>query len=72
MHSTTIRKRLALLATTMLFAMLAIASTPALAATQKYTCTYNDQTRTITQSQYEKLVAEYGSSVVDQFCVPLR
>jgi hypothetical protein len=56
----------------MLFAMLAIASTPALAATQKYTCTYNDQTRTITQSQYEKLVAEYGSSVVDQFCAPLQ
>ena len=67
-----IRKRVALLAATTLFAMLTIASTPALGATQKYTCTYNGQTRTITQSQHDRLVAEYGSSTVSQYCTPVQ
>jgi hypothetical protein len=62
----------ALVAATTLFAVLAIASTPALAATQKYTCTYNGQTRTITQGQYEKLQAEYPGVDLGAFCTPVR
>lgn len=61
-----------MLATAAVFAMLAIVSMPALAATQKYTCTYDGQTRTITQAQYDKLVARYGQTVVDQHCAPTQ
>ena len=61
-----------MLAAAALFATLAISTTPALAATQKYTCTYNGQTRTITQSQHDRLVAEYGSSTVSQYCTPVQ
>jgi hypothetical protein len=67
-----IRKRVALLAATTLFATLAVASTPALAATQKYNCTYNGQTRTITQGQYEKLQAEYPGVDLSVICRPVQ
>ena len=49
----------------------AVSATPALAATQKYTCTFEGQTRTITQAQYEKLVAEFGAVAVDDACKPV-
>jgi hypothetical protein len=66
------RKRASVLAAAALFATLAISTTPALAATQKYTCTLDDgQTRTITQGQYEKLVGEFGQAVVDDHCDPV-
>jgi len=55
-----------------LFATMAISTTPALAATQKYTCTLdNGQTRTINQGQYEKLVGEFTQAVVDAHCDPI-
>ena len=52
--------------------MLVATALPALAAQQKFTCTNpsTGEQRTITQSQYNKLVAEFGQDQVDQFCHP--
>ena len=64
-------KLASMLAVAMVVAVTAVSATPALAATQKYTCAFEGQSRTITQAQYERLVAEYGAVTVNTFCQPL-